>query len=58
MKFNTKTQYGLRTMIELAMQGNNRGVFQKEISQNRKKLTKVKPQIYSISKNIDYENSR
>jgi len=35
MKFNTKTRYGLRTMIEIAMQGNGQGVFQKEISERQ-----------------------
>jgi DNA-binding IscR family transcriptional regulator len=35
MKFNTKTRYGLRTMIELAMHGNGKGVYQKEISQRQ-----------------------
>ena len=35
MKFNTKTRYGLRTMIEIAMQGNEQGVFQKEISERQ-----------------------
>ncbi len=34
MKFNTKTRYGLRTMIELAMQ-EGKGVFQKEISERQ-----------------------
>lgn len=33
MKFNTKTRYGLRTMIELAMHGTDSGVYQKEISE-------------------------
>ena len=32
MKFNTKTRYGIRTMIELAMHWNRRGIYQKDIS--------------------------
>ena len=32
MKFNTKTRYGIRTMIELAIHWKGQGVFQKEIS--------------------------
>jgi DNA-binding IscR family transcriptional regulator len=35
MKFNTKTRYGLRTMIEVAMQGTDKGVYQKEISERQ-----------------------
>jgi len=35
MKFNTKTRYGIRTMIELAMHWNSSGVYQKEISERQ-----------------------
>ncbi len=35
MKFNTKTRYGIRTMIELAMHWQGEGVFQKEISERQ-----------------------
>jgi Rrf2 family protein len=36
MKFNTKTRYGLRTMIELAVNaGKDEGIFQKEIAENQ-----------------------
>ena len=35
MKFNTKTRYGIRTMIELAMHWKDKGVFQKEISERQ-----------------------
>jgi Rrf2 family protein len=35
MKFNTKTRYGLRTMIELAMLKGNKGILQKDISRNQ-----------------------
>ena len=36
MKFNTKTRYGLRTMIEIAMHGGRGGILQKEISERQK----------------------
>ncbi|MCK5464211.1 MAG: Rrf2 family transcriptional regulator, partial [Bacteroidales bacterium] len=45
MKFNTKTRYGLRTMIELAMQGNGKGVLQKEISERQEISLKYLDQI-------------
>ena len=36
MKFNTKTRYGLRTILELSLNENNsEGIFQKEISKNQ-----------------------
>ncbi len=36
MKFNTKTRYGLRTMLELAVNADNdEGTFQKEIAKNQ-----------------------
>ena len=35
MKFNTKTRYGLRTMIEVAMHGKDAGILQKEISERQ-----------------------
>lgn len=35
MKFNTKTRYGLRTMIELAMLDGDKGILQKDISKNQ-----------------------
>ena len=36
MKFNTKTRYGLRTMIELAVnEDKDEGTFQKEIAENQ-----------------------
>jgi Rrf2 family protein len=36
MKFNTKTRYGLRTILELALNENSdEGVFQKEIAKNQ-----------------------
>ncbi len=35
MKFNTKTRYGIRAMIELAMHWNSRGLYQKDISERQ-----------------------
>ncbi len=50
MKFNTKTRYGLRTMIELAMHWNGKGVFQKEISEKQKISFKYLDQIIASLK--------
>jgi Rrf2 family protein len=50
MKFNTKTRYGLRTMIELAMHGNGKGVYQKEISQRQEISFKYLDQIIASLK--------
>ncbi len=35
MKINTKTRYGLRTMVEIAMQKQETGILQKEISKRQ-----------------------
>ncbi len=35
MKFNTKTRYGLRTMIELALANSEKGILQKHIARNQ-----------------------
>ena len=50
MKFNTKTRYGLRTMIELAAQGNGKGVLQKEISERQEISFKYLDQIIASLK--------
>ena len=50
MKFNTKTRYGLRTMIELAMHGNDKGVYQKEISERQEISFKYLDQIIASLK--------
>jgi len=50
MKFNTKTRYGLRTMIELAVQGNGKGVLQKEISERQEISFKYLDQIIASLK--------
>ena len=35
MKFNTKTRYGIRSMLEIAMNKEQDGVFQKDIAKNQ-----------------------
>jgi Rrf2 family protein len=50
MKINTKTRYGLRTMMEIAMQGDGRGVFQKEISERQEISFKYLDQIIASMK--------
>ena len=35
MKINTKVRYGIRTMIEIALHWNGKGVFQREISERQ-----------------------
>lgn len=50
MKFNTKTRYGLRTMIEIAMHGNEKGVFQKDISERQEISFKYLDQIIAALK--------
>lgn len=50
MKFNTKTRYGIRTMIELAMSWKGEGVFQKEISERQEISFKYLDQLISSLK--------
>jgi len=50
MKFNTKTRYGLRTLIELAMHGSDTGVYQKEISERQEISFKYLDQIIASLK--------
>lgn len=50
MKFNTKTRYGLRTMIELAMNSKDKGVFQKEIAERQEISFKYLDQIIAALK--------
>ncbi len=49
MKFNTKTRYGLRAMIEIARETSNNGIFQREISDRQKLSNKYLDHIiYSL----------
>ena len=50
MKFNTKTRYGIRTMMEIALHESQKGVLQKDISQNQKISFKYLDQIISSLK--------
>jgi len=50
MKINTKIIYGVRTMVELALEKNQRGIFQKEISKNQGISIKYLDQIISLLK--------
>ena len=54
MKFNTKTRYGLRTMLELSLKENSeRGVLQKEIAENQVVSVKYLDQIIASLKAAD-----
>lgn len=63
MKLNTKTRYGVRTMIELAMDWEGKGLFQKEISERQNISYKYLDHIISALKtrgliaNIDGKKS-
>lgn len=35
MKFSTKTRYGIRATLEIALNGDTNGIYQKEIAQNQ-----------------------
>ncbi len=51
MKFNTKTRYGLRTMLELALnEHNEEGIFQKDIAENQDVSVKYLDHIISALK--------
>ncbi len=50
MKFNTKTRYGIRTMLELALQTEGEGLFQKEISERQEISFKYLDQLISSLK--------
>ena len=54
MKFNTKTRYGLRTMLELALHADNEdGVFQKDIAIAQKVSVKYLDQIIASLKKAE-----
>ena len=50
MKFNTKTRYGMRVMIEIALNGDPDGIFQKDIAQNQDLSVKYLDQIIASLK--------
>lgn len=50
MKLNTKTRYGIRAMIELAMNWGDKGIFQKDISERQQISYKYLDHIISALK--------
>ena len=51
MKFNTKTRYAMRTLVEIAKADQETGIFQKDISENQNISLKYLDQIiYSLKK--------
>jgi len=50
MKINTKIRYGLRTMIEIALNENQSGVLQKDIAKNQQLSEKYLDQIIASLK--------
>ena len=53
MKINSKVRYGLRTMIEIALNGNEKGTFQKDISKKQQISEKYLDQIVASLKAAD-----
>ena len=53
MKMNTKVRYGLRTMIELAMNAGNSGLLQKDISERQDISIKYLDKIISELKSAE-----
>ncbi|MFW5978890.1 MAG: RrF2 family transcriptional regulator, partial [Bacteroidia bacterium] len=53
LKFNTKIRYGIRTMLEIALHGEDGSVFQKEIAKNQQISFKYLDQIISALKAQD-----
>ena len=54
MKINTKTRYGLRAMIEIALQKDNRGILQKDIAKNQGISEKYLDQIIPVLKTAGF----
>jgi len=50
MKINTKTRYGIRTMLEISLEKGNEGVFQKDIALKQGISAKYLDQIISALK--------
>ena len=57
MKFNTKTRYGIRTMMEIAMQDPQQGIFQKDIATRQRISFKYLDQIIASLKAADLINN-
>ena len=50
MKFSTKTRYGIRAVLEIALNDSENGIYQKEISKNQNISYKYLDQILSALK--------
>jgi len=50
LKFNTLTRYGIRTILEIALNESNEGVFQKDIAKNQNISIKYLDRIISTLK--------
>ncbi len=50
MKFSTKTRYGIRAILEIAMNAGENGIYQKEIAQNQDISYKYLDQIINALK--------
>ncbi len=50
MKFSTKTRYGIRALLEVALHKDGEGVFQKDIAENQKLSIKYLDHIISALK--------
>lgn len=50
MKFSTKTRYGIRAVLEIALHGKTDGIYQKEISENQDISYKYLDQIINALK--------
>ncbi len=53
MKFNTKTRYAIRTMIEIALHSGEGGIYQKDIARKQKISFKYLDQIISGLKAVN-----
>ncbi|HPY82356.1 MAG: Rrf2 family transcriptional regulator [Bacteroidales bacterium] len=53
MKLNTKTRYGLRTMLEIALHSGERGILQKDIATSQNLSVKYLDQIISELKSAN-----
>ena len=50
MKFSTKTRYGIRAVLEIALNANEKGIYQKDIAKNQEISYKYLDQILSSLK--------
>jgi len=50
LKFSTKTRYGIRAVLEIALNGDANGIYQKEIAKNQEISYKYLDQIMNSLK--------